>query len=99
MTTGCFGCPRFSARSTTSASSAARARPASGATRCRRSSIRSSRTRTGAPGSSTGSTAGYQAFRTVYVTCTPAATLAIDRYVEEGAKIARDIAARYGKEK
>ena len=42
---------------------------------------------------------GYQAFRTVYVTCTPAATLAIDRYVEEGRRIARDIAARYGKEK
>ena len=42
---------------------------------------------------------GYQTFRTVYVTCTPAATVAIDRYVEEGRKIARDITARYGKEK
>lgn len=42
---------------------------------------------------------GYQTFRTVYVTCTPAATVAINRYVEEGRKIARDITARYGKEK
>jgi uncharacterized protein (TIGR02301 family) len=40
---------------------------------------------------------GYQGFRSVYRTCTPAATLAIDRYMEEGAKIARDITVRYGK--
>jgi uncharacterized protein (TIGR02301 family) len=40
---------------------------------------------------------GYQGFRSVYRTCTPAATVAIDRYMEEGAKIARDITARYGK--
>jgi uncharacterized protein (TIGR02301 family) len=40
---------------------------------------------------------GYQGFRSVYRTCTPAATTAIDRYMEEGAKIARDINARYGK--
>jgi uncharacterized protein (TIGR02301 family) len=42
---------------------------------------------------------GYQAFRAVYLACTPAASLAIDRYVGEGRRIARDIAARYGKEK
>jgi uncharacterized protein (TIGR02301 family) len=41
---------------------------------------------------------GYQGFRSVYRTCTPAATLAIGRYMEEGAKIARDVTARYGKE-
>jgi uncharacterized protein (TIGR02301 family) len=40
---------------------------------------------------------GYQGFRSVYRTCTPAATVAIGRYMEEGAKIARDITARYGK--
>jgi uncharacterized protein (TIGR02301 family) len=40
---------------------------------------------------------GYQGFRSVYRTCTPAATTAIDRYMEEGAKIAREITARYGK--
>ncbi|MEO8667237.1 MAG: TIGR02301 family protein [Bauldia sp.] len=40
---------------------------------------------------------GYQGFRSVYRTCTPAATVAIDRYMNEGAKIARDITARYGK--
>jgi uncharacterized protein (TIGR02301 family) len=40
---------------------------------------------------------GYQGFRSVYRTCTPAATTAIDRYMQEGAKIARDITARYGK--
>lgn len=41
---------------------------------------------------------GYEGFKTVYRTCTPAATLAVDRYMEEGARIARDIAARYGRE-
>jgi uncharacterized protein (TIGR02301 family) len=40
---------------------------------------------------------GYQGFRSVYRTCTAAATVAIGRYMEEGAKIARDITARYGK--
>jgi uncharacterized protein (TIGR02301 family) len=40
---------------------------------------------------------GYQGFRSVYRSCTPAATTAIDRYMQEGAKIARDITARYGK--
>jgi uncharacterized protein (TIGR02301 family) len=40
---------------------------------------------------------GYQGFRSVYRTCTPAATVAIGRYMEEGAKIARDITARYGR--
>jgi uncharacterized protein (TIGR02301 family) len=41
---------------------------------------------------------GYDGFRSVYRTCTPAATLAVDRYLREGARIARDIAARYGRE-
>jgi uncharacterized protein (TIGR02301 family) len=40
---------------------------------------------------------GYESFRSVYRTCTPAATVAIDRYLAEGAKIARDVTARYGK--
>lgn len=40
---------------------------------------------------------GYQGFRSVYRTCTPAATAAIDRYLAEGAKISRDVTARYGK--
>jgi predicted secreted protein len=30
-----------------------------------------------------------------YHTCTPAAELAIRRYLEEGAKIAREVTARY----
>jgi uncharacterized protein (TIGR02301 family) len=42
---------------------------------------------------------GYESFRAVYRTCTPAATEAIDRYMEEGEKLARDVIARYGKEK
>jgi uncharacterized protein (TIGR02301 family) len=42
---------------------------------------------------------GYEGFRSVYRVCTPAATLAIDRYMAEGARIARDVSARYGKEK
>ena len=40
---------------------------------------------------------GFDSFRSVYRTCTPAAIAAIDRYMEEGADIARDITARYGK--
>ncbi len=39
---------------------------------------------------------GYQGFEQTYRTCTPAADLAIRRYLDEGAKIAREITARYG---
>jgi uncharacterized protein (TIGR02301 family) len=42
---------------------------------------------------------GYEGFRAVYRTCTLAATEAIDNYMEEGSKIARDVVTRYGKEK
>jgi uncharacterized protein (TIGR02301 family) len=38
---------------------------------------------------------GYRGFQQTYRTCTPAADLAIRRYLEEGARIARDITARY----
>jgi len=38
---------------------------------------------------------GYRGFQQNYRTCTPAATVIIHRYLEEGAKIARDITARY----
>jgi uncharacterized protein (TIGR02301 family) len=38
---------------------------------------------------------GYHGFQQTYRTCTPAADLAIRRYLDEGAKIARDITARY----
>jgi uncharacterized protein (TIGR02301 family) len=38
---------------------------------------------------------GYQGFQQTYRSCTPAANFAIRRYLEEGAKIARDITARY----
>ena len=41
---------------------------------------------------------GYDGFKAVYRTCTPAATLAIDRYMGEGERIARDIVARYGRQ-
>lgn len=41
---------------------------------------------------------GYESFRTVYRACTPAATTAMERYIEEGARIARDVAARYGRQ-
>ena len=40
---------------------------------------------------------GHEGFRAVYRTCTPAATASADRYVAEGARIAADITARYGK--
>jgi uncharacterized protein (TIGR02301 family) len=38
---------------------------------------------------------GYQGFQQTYRTCTPAADFAIRRYLDEGAKISRDITARY----
>jgi len=38
---------------------------------------------------------GYRGFQQSYRTCTPAANVVIHRYLEEGAKIARDITARY----
>jgi uncharacterized protein (TIGR02301 family) len=38
---------------------------------------------------------GYRGFQQTYRTCTPAAGLAIRRYLDEGSKIARDITARY----
>lgn len=38
---------------------------------------------------------GYRGFQQTYRTCTPAANLAIRRYLDEGAKIAREITARY----
>jgi uncharacterized protein (TIGR02301 family) len=38
---------------------------------------------------------GYRSFQESYRTCTPAANLAIRRYLDEGAKIAREITARY----
>ena len=38
---------------------------------------------------------GYRGFQQTYRSCTPAADTVIHRYLEEGAKIARDITARY----
>jgi uncharacterized protein (TIGR02301 family) len=38
---------------------------------------------------------GYRGFQQTYRTCTPAADVVIRRYLEEGAKISRDITARY----
>ena len=38
---------------------------------------------------------GYNWFQQTYRVCTPAADVAIRRYVEEGAKISRDLTARY----
>ncbi|MDQ0510976.1 TIGR02301 family protein [Ancylobacter amanitiformis] len=39
---------------------------------------------------------GYDSYRQVYHSCTPSAELASQRYLETGAKLSRDIAARYG---
>lgn len=39
---------------------------------------------------------GYESYKQVYRTCTPSAELASQRYLEAGAKLSRDIAARYG---
>jgi uncharacterized protein (TIGR02301 family) len=38
---------------------------------------------------------GYNGFQQTYRTCTPAASVAIRRYIEEGSKISRDLTARY----
>ena len=38
---------------------------------------------------------GYNGFQQTYRSCTPAATVAIRRYFEEGSKISRDLTARY----
>lgn len=38
---------------------------------------------------------GYRGFQESYRTCTPAADVVIHRYLQEGARIARDITARY----
>jgi uncharacterized protein (TIGR02301 family) len=38
---------------------------------------------------------GYRGFQESYRTCTPAAEVVIHRYLQEGARIARDITARY----
>jgi uncharacterized protein (TIGR02301 family) len=38
---------------------------------------------------------GYNGFQQTYRTCTPAATVAIRRYIEEGSRISRDLTARY----
>ena len=38
---------------------------------------------------------GYSGFQQSYRTCTPAANVAIHRYLQEGAQIARDITAHY----
>lgn len=38
---------------------------------------------------------GYSGFQQTYRTCTPAANVAIRRYLDEGSKISRDLTARY----
>jgi uncharacterized protein (TIGR02301 family) len=38
---------------------------------------------------------GFRGFQQTYRSCTPAADLAIRRYLDEGARISRDITARY----
>ncbi len=38
---------------------------------------------------------GYNGFQQTYRTCTPAATVAIKRFLDEGSKISRDLTARY----
>lgn len=38
---------------------------------------------------------GYRGFQQTYRTCTPAANLVVRRYLDEGARISREITARY----
>ena len=44
---------------------------------------------------SAGFNRGYNGFQQTYRSCTPAASVAIRRYIEEGSKISRDLTARY----
>jgi uncharacterized protein (TIGR02301 family) len=39
---------------------------------------------------------GYESYQSVYISCTPSADLTIDRFMNEGALLAGEIAARYG---
>ncbi|WP_416355970.1 TIGR02301 family protein [Aureimonas phyllosphaerae] len=39
---------------------------------------------------------GYRSFESTYRKCTPAATVAVERYAKEGADLSREISARYG---
>lgn len=39
---------------------------------------------------------GYRAFASTYTTCTPQAVAVVERYMREGAKLADEIALRYG---
>jgi uncharacterized protein (TIGR02301 family) len=38
---------------------------------------------------------GYASYQQTYRTCTPAAEVAVKRYLDEGVKLARDVTARY----
>ena len=40
--------------------------------------------------------AGYRAYESTYRKCTPAALVAVNRYQDEGARLAREIGTRYG---
>ncbi len=40
---------------------------------------------------------GYESYRSVYRDCTPSAKLAVQRYLDEGARLAADIGEHYGK--
>ena len=40
---------------------------------------------------------GYESYRSVYRACTPSAQLVVQRYLDEGARIAVDIGERYAK--
>ncbi|SHE70285.1 TIGR02301 family protein [Kaistia soli DSM 19436] len=39
---------------------------------------------------------GYSGFAALYRSCTPAAVAAIDRYLDEGARLTREVTTRYG---
>jgi uncharacterized protein (TIGR02301 family) len=39
---------------------------------------------------------GYTAYEQTYRTCTPAARVAVQRFLDEGSRLSRDIALRYG---
>jgi len=94
-TATCSGWPKSSVPCTISEAFAAPMKAANGATRMLAliecgNPVGDRRTRMIA-----GFNRGYNGFQQTYRTCTPAASVAIRRYTEEGSRISRDLTARY----
>ena len=95
MITICSGCRRFSARCISCAAFAKPTKARNGATEAQALIDAEAPTGDRHDQMVASFNRGYRGFQQSYRTCTPAADVVIRRYLEEGAKIARDITARY----